>query len=73
MVPLSFSQTGKDVWLLSEAVEVLCAKKAFIVKRIGHLPTPDPDKVLCGQVTWSVHGGPASAWDVAKMRANFVN
>ena len=64
---------GYSNHFISEAVEVLCAKKAFIVKRIGHLPTPDPDKVLCGQVTWSVHGGPASAWDVAKMRANFVN
>lgn len=51
-------------------MEVLCTKRAYVMKKIGDAH-PDPNMAKCGQVTWSKHGGPAAAWEVAKARAHF--
>lgn len=54
-----------------EAIEVLIAKKAYYVKRVGAgSDFHGPDQGL-GQITWSLHGGPAGAWEVAKERSSF--
>lgn len=47
-------------------VEVLLGKEAYFIKKVleGY---PGP----CNQVTWGRHGGPVSAWHVAKTRSGF--
>ena len=54
-----------------KAVEVLCNKKAFVVKRLGR--GADPDRSQTGQLTWSLHGGPGDAWALAMGRAGFAH
>ena len=49
----------------AEAIEVLCQKRAFVVKRIGQNP-PDDHDVQPGQIMWSLHDGVAQAWETAK-------
>ncbi len=54
-----------------EAIEVLIAKMAYYVKRVGSGSDFHGDQGQ-GQITWSLHGGPAGAWEVAKERASFA-
>lgn len=55
---------------ITKAIEVLCAKKAYVVKRIGKDP-PENAELMCGQLTWSLYDGPVEAWETAKKRAHF--
>lgn len=61
-----------------KAVEVLLSAKAFVVKKIGNVsggkPTDDGQRPANAtrQITWSKHGGPAKAWQIAKEISNFI-
>lgn len=47
-------------------LEVLLQKEAFFVKKVGA-----GGEGPLGQVSWSKHGGPGGAWEVAKQRSGF--
>lgn len=52
-------------------MEVLCNKRAFVVKRLAENHA-DPANAQTGQITWSYHGGPVAAWKLATSRAGFA-
>lgn len=59
-------KTSADIsTAISEAIEVLCKLRAFVVKR----PLEGHERPLAAQVTWSRHGGAHSAWGEALTRA----
>ena len=55
-----------------KVIEVLCSKKAFVVKKCagGALPAEGSPT---GQITWSRFSDVAAAWECAKKRACFDN
>jgi len=61
----------------AQAIEVLLANRAFVVKRVGLISGQDdsgapPADRKSGQVTWSKYKTTGAAWEIAKQRANFV-
>ena len=57
--------------LAAQAIEILVAGKAYIVKKIGNIHG-EPQDLKSSQITWSKNGGPVRAWDIAKHRAQFL-
>jgi len=49
------------------AIEVLCDKKAYVVKRTAN----GVGQAAQRQLTWSKHGGAAKAWEIAKDNSGF--
>ena len=54
-----------------KVIEVLCSKKAFVVKKCAN--GAPPAEGLTGQITWSRFENVAAAWKFAKDRACFEN
>ena len=50
--------------LAAQAIEILVAGKAYIVKKIGNIHG-EPQDLKSSQITWR-------AWDIAKHRAQFL-
>ena len=63
----------------AQAIEILLAGKAFVIKKIGSIKGESEDgsdgvaaTAKSIQITWSKHGGASKAWELAKHRAKFV-
>jgi len=58
------------------ALEVLLSSKAFVIKKVGNIsggePADEGTATTTRQITWSKHGGPAKAWQIAKRVSNFI-
>lgn len=59
-----------------KALEVLLSSKAFVIKKVGNIsggePADEGTATTTRQITWSKHGGPAKAWQIAKRVSNFI-
>ena len=66
-IDLIYLLTGSPA--LTQAIEVLLKKKAYFVKRLGK---GAPEGSAIGQLTWSLNGGAAAAWETAKQKAYYA-
>ena len=55
-----------------QAIEVLLAARAFVVKKAGSVSDETMGTPQTGQCTWSKYDGPANAWRTAKTWAHFI-
>ena len=56
----------------NQAIEVLLAARAFVVKKTGNVSDDSMGTPQTGQCTWSKYKGPTTAWQTAKAWAHFI-